>query len=229
MEFGKKVPVATARSSFPSPSKFATTGGPDGEVNVGPEPIRNVPSPLPNKIMTPDPKRPPKLNATSSFPSPLKSPTLSLFIEPSVPLMLKLLMNRNVPSPFPRKLETVEEVMKPGVKITTSIIRSPLKSAARRTPANCESIVELPNEMAGLGLVMAKKATLEVPPPGARFTTVIQAVPTVAISAAGMAAVNCAPPTKVVGRALPFQFTTDLGTKPVPFTVSVNAGPPGGA
>jgi hypothetical protein len=30
-----------------------------------------------------------------------------------------------------------------------------------------------------------------------------------------------------VARGLPFQFTTDLETKPVPFTVSVNAGPPG--
>ena len=32
--------------------------------------------------------------------------------------------------------------------------------------------------------------------------------------------------TKVVGRAVPFQFTTAPGVKPVPFTVSENAGPP---
>ncbi len=33
--------------------------------------------------------------------------------------------------------------------------------------------------------------------------------------------------TKVVARALPFQFTTDPDMKPVPFTVSVNPAPPG--
>ena len=33
--------------------------------------------------------------------------------------------------------------------------------------------------------------------------------------------------TNVVALALPFQCTTELGTKPVPFTVSVNSSPPG--
>jgi hypothetical protein len=33
--------------------------------------------------------------------------------------------------------------------------------------------------------------------------------------------------TKVVVRGLPFHFTIELGTKPVPFTVSLNPGPPG--
>lgn len=42
-----------------------------------------------------------------------------------------------------------------------------------------------------------------------------------------MVAVNCELFTKVVARALPFQFTTDPDTKPVPFTVSVNPAPPG--
>ena len=42
-----------------------------------------------------------------------------------------------------------------------------------------------------------------------------------------MLAVNCELLTNVVARALPFQFTTDPETKPVPFTVSVNPAPPG--
>src|SRR5580704_5360624 len=42
-------------------------------------------------------------------------------------------------------------------------------------------------------------------------------------------AVNLASFTNVVVSWPPFQLTTDLGTKPVPFTVSVNSSPPGAA
>src|SRR5215471_21421150 len=42
-----------------------------------------------------------------------------------------------------------------------------------------------------------------------------------------MLAANCELLTNVVGRALPFQPTTDPDTKPVPFTVRGNPGPPG--
>ena len=48
-----------------------------------------------------------------------------------------------------------------------------------------------------------------------------------AMSDTRMLAVNCELLTNVVARALPFQFTTDPETKPVPFTVSVNPAPPG--
>src|SRR5436309_167463 len=47
------------------------------------------------------------------------------------------------------------------------------------------------------------------------------------MSEARMPAVTCEPFTNVVARALPFQFSTDPETKPVPFTVSVNPAPPG--
>ena len=66
----------------------------------------------------------------------------------------------------------------------------------------------------------------DVPPPGAGFVTVTVAVPAVAISAAVIAAVNCVARTKVVVLAAPLNFTTDVDTKPVPFTVRVKAAPP---
>jgi hypothetical protein len=47
------------------------------------------------------------------------------------------------------------------------------------------------------------------------------------MSDARIVAVNWAALTKVVARALPFQFTNEPDTKPVPFTVSVNSAPPG--
>jgi len=66
----------------------------------------------------------------------------------------------------------------------------------------------------------------DVPPPGAGFVTVTVAVPAVAISAAVIAAVNCVALTNVVVLAAPLNFTTDVDSKPVPFTVRVKAAPP---
>jgi len=66
----------------------------------------------------------------------------------------------------------------------------------------------------------------DVPPPGAGFVTVTVAVPAVAISAAATAAINCVAPTKVVVLAAPLNFTTEVETKPAPFTVRLNAAPP---
>jgi xanthosine utilization system XapX-like protein len=51
-------------------------------------------------------------------------------------------------------------------------------------------------------------------------------VPAVAISPATIAAVNCVVLTNVVVLAAPLNFTTDVDTNPVPFTVSVNPAPP---
>jgi hypothetical protein len=64
---------------------------------------------------------------------------------------------------------------------------------------------------------------LDVPPPGAGFVTVMLNVPPVVRSLAGIAAVNCVALPKVVARAEPLKFTTDVETKLVPFTVIVNA------
>jgi len=69
---------------------------------------------------------------------------------------------------------------------------------------------------------MVKIAVLDVPPPGAGLKTVTFAVPAVATSLAGIAAVSWVLETKVVVRSLPFQRTTAPLTKFVPVMVSVN-------
>jgi len=66
--------------------------------------------------------------------------------------------------------------------------------------------------------------TFDVPPHG--VTTVSDAVPAVAMRTAGTVAVSCVVETNVVANAVPFQFTVEPETKLVPFTVSVNCGPP---
>ena len=74
-----------------------------------------------------------------------------------------------------------------------------------------------------------KKPTLEVPPPGVGFTTVTDPVPAVLMSAALIVTVSCLSLMNWVERGLPFQFTTEFDTNPVPFTVKVNDEPPGTA
>ena len=75
--------------------------------------------------------------------------------------------------------------------------------------------------------MIGKNIVFEIPPPGVGLTTATDAVPAVAMSEAEMLAVSCESLTYVVARALPFQFTVEPATKPVPFTVSVKPGPPG--
>jgi len=74
--------------------------------------------------------------------------------------------------------------------------------------------------------LIVKDTVADVPPPGAGLVTVTFAVPAVAISAAVIAAVSCVALTNVVVLAAPLNFTTDVDTKPVPFTVRVKAAPP---
>src|SRR5688572_6155880 len=52
----------------------------------------------------------------------------------------------------------------------------------------------------------------------------MSAVPTVVRLAAGTLACSCVALKKVVARGLPFQFTTDVGLKPLPSTVRVKPG-----
>ena len=79
------------------------------------------------------------------------------------------------------------------------------------------------------GLVITGVATIvnvcafDIPPHG--VTTVTEAVPAVAIKEAGTVAVSCVAEPDVVS-GLPFQFTVEPEAKLVPFTVSVNCGPP---
>jgi hypothetical protein len=79
--------------------------------------------------------------------------------------------------------------------------------------------------MAVTGVVISKRAKLDVPPPG--LDTVTSAVPALATSVARMVALNCELLTKVVARALPFQFTVEPLTNPLPFTVRAKPALPG--
>jgi len=81
--------------------------------------------------------------------------------------------------------------------------------------------------MVGTGLLIGNVSMFDVPPPGALLNTVTFAVPTVAMSAALILAVNRVLDTNVVVRADPFQRTVDTPLRrPVPFTVRVKADPP---
>ena len=80
--------------------------------------------------------------------------------------------------------------------------------------------------IAGTGLLTVNVLGADVPPPGPGFVTVTWIVPAVAMSAAEIAAVSWVLLENVVVRAAPFQFTTEVVTKPEPFTVSVKPGPP---
>jgi hypothetical protein len=75
-------------------------------------------------------------------------------------------------------------------------------------------------------LLIAKLATLDVPPPDPGLVTVTIAVPAEAMAAAGMAAVNCVELTNVVATAVPPKLTTDEERKFAPLTIRVNAGLP---
>jgi hypothetical protein len=75
---------------------------------------------------------------------------------------------------------------------------------------------------------MVNVTALDVPPPGGGFTTVTEAVPGDATSAAVTVAVSCVEETKTVVNAVPFQRTVEVVTKLVPFTVRVNCPQPAG-
>ncbi|MBI3061376.1 MAG: hypothetical protein HYY83_05295 [Deltaproteobacteria bacterium] len=79
---------------------------------------------------------------------------------------------------------------------------------------------------AGTGWLMVKVRAADVPPPGRGSNAVISAVPAVAMSLEEMAACNWVLLTNVVVRFEPFQRTTDVDTKLLPVTVSVNPAPP---
>ena len=79
--------------------------------------------------------------------------------------------------------------------------------------------------IAGVALIV-NVCTLDVPPPGLGFTTVIDAVPAVATREAGTVAVSCVEETKLVARGAPFHFTVEVETNFVPFTVKLKSALP---
>src|SRR5438477_12652994 len=79
---------------------------------------------------------------------------------------------------------------------------------------------------ASVGPVTASVAEHDVPPPGDGVTTVIACVPPDTRSVGSSSAANDVAETNVVVRDVPSTCTTDVPTKFVPVTLSVNAGPP---
>lgn len=78
------------------------------------------------------------------------------------------------------------------------------------------------------GTLMVNVCALDVPPPGGGLTTVTEAVPGDATSAAVTVAVSCVEETNAVVREVAPQRTVEVETKLVPFTVMVNDGHPAG-
>src|SRR5579863_4896106 len=162
--------------------------------------------------------------ARSGLPSLLKSATTMPKGSTPTAFVVGVL---NVPSPSPSNTETV--LSKSLVTARSSLpsrLKSPVAINAGSLPTvvSVRFIVTLVSDA-----VMSKKHTFDVPPPGAGFTTVTDAVPIAAMSEARMLAVILSELSNVVVRAEPFQLTTDPATKPAPFTVSVNPAPPGAA
>jgi hypothetical protein len=112
-----------------------------------------------------------------------------------------------VPFQFTTELETK------FVPVTVSV-----KAAPPAVAVEGESVVTV-----GVPTLTVKDAADEVPP---ESVTVMLAVPALAMSLAGTAAVSCVGLTYVVVSAVPFQFTVAPETKFVPVTVSVKAAPP---
>jgi len=112
------------------------------------------------------------------------------------------------------------------LKSTVAPVTNPTPLTVSVNAAEPETALDGEIELrVGTGLLIVNDNAFDVPL-GAGFVTVTLAVPAVAISAAVIAAVNWVALTKVVVLAAPLNFTTDVDTKPVPFTVKVKAAPP---
>jgi hypothetical protein len=91
---------------------------------------------------------------------------------------------------------------------------------------NCESPVAAQVGLSELMVGVVLMVNVAAPEFVVQVPTVTEAVPGVAMSEAGTAAVSRVEDTNVVASGLPFQFTVEVETKFVPFTVNVNCGPP---
>jgi hypothetical protein len=119
-----------------------------------------------------------------------------------------------------------------GVRLVPPNLTTELETNLVPVTVNVKSVLPAATQfglievVVGTGLLMVNVTAFDVPPPGAGFTTVTDAVPALAIRAAGTVAVSCVALTYVVVSAVPFQFTVEPETKLVPFTVNVNCAPP---
>src|SRR5580658_8157483 len=122
----------------------------------------------------------------------------------------------------------METVLAPEFDTARSSSPSLLKSAiAIEEGPVLASVVAIFRTGAGLGYATGSQTTLDCPPPGLGLTTLTQPVPGAARSVAVSDAESCELEIDCVMRGVPFQYTAEPGTKPVPFTVRVSPGAPG--
>ena len=91
-----------------------------------------------------------------------------------------------------------------GTDASSSITQSALPAVSAWLASNKNFFI------AGVVALMVKINALLVPPPGNGEKTVTEAVPAVAIFAAGIKAVNCVALINVVVNAAPFQLMVEL-------------------
>ena len=125
-------------------------------------------------------------------------------------------------------LVTDEGVIAVGPKFTVAPVTKPVpvRVNVNAAPPAVAEVGAMEVSVGPAAALIVKERFADVPPPGAGFVTVTVAVPAVAISAAMIDAVSCVALTNAVVLAVPLNFTTDVDTKPVPFTVRVKAAPP---
>lgn len=126
-------------------------------------------------------------------------------------------------------LEAVPPVSPLLPKFTIDPAMKPVPVSVMFTAWPATPLVGLMEARVGDGfgwLAMVNTKFVVVPPPGAGFVTVTLAGPTVVMSLDRIAAVSCVELTKVVVLPLPLNFTVEVETKPVPFTVNVKPAPP---
>lgn len=110
---------------------------------------------------------------------------------------------------------TTEPAMKPVPAMFRVNAASPAKTVAG---------FRLVNE--GAGLLMVNIASGESPPPGGGVFTESFKIAAVAKSATDNVVVSCVAEITFVARSAPLTFITELGRKPVPFTVKIVAALP---
>ena len=101
----------------------------------------------------------------------------------------------------------------------------PVRVIAKAVPPAVAVAGAIETRLSAAPLIVKGRAP-EMPPPGAGFVTVTLAVPAVAMSAAVIPAVSWVALINVVALAAPLNFTIDVDTNPVPFTVKLNPAPP---
>ena len=154
----------------------------------------------------------------------------------AVTVLSAFIVTVHVPGPVQAPLQRSKTVLPTAraVRVTTvSLENRVLHVLPQLMPAGL--LVTVPLELLGPAFVTVslnegltvKGRALEVEAPG--LTTVTCAMPGVAMSLAGIAAVSRVLLTKVVVRFSPFQPTTAPDTKPLPFAVRVKAAPPAAA